>query len=156
MKKGRWIYVAQELQVAFMVSRTPFLTSRTLPILFGNWWKEWVGKVLLVSSLKNPSFSRLSFSSEWTCSTVLAHEMEVEGHLPSLMFYRSDSWLPAFRPLLALIAAVLPAIWENRTCSDQCVCQCQTVPLAPKCPDLSSAQTSRYFPSSGLSPSFVS
>lgn len=79
-----------------------------------------MGQVLLVpnettATTKNkPPYCRLSLSSEGIRSTVLASEMDVEGLELSLMFHRFDSWLPDFWPVLALRAAVLPTIWENK------------------------------------------
>ena len=91
---------------------------------------------------KNPPLSRLSFSSEWSWSIYLVSEMEVKALLPSLMFHHTDSWLPDFCLCWLSHLQHCPPLGKTRTCSDQCMCQCQTVSLASKCPDLSFAQTS--------------
>lgn len=72
-----------------MVSSTPYLLVE-LPILYGGWEKEWVGKVLLVPHFKSSHFLG-SFSLEWTYSIVLASEVKVEVFPPSLMVHCSDS-----------------------------------------------------------------
>ena len=112
MKKERGIYVVHGIQVAYMVSSTPYLLVE-LPVLCGGGENEWVDKVLLVPHFNSSHFLG-SFSVEWACSIVLASEVEVEGLPPSLIVCCSDSLLPGFWPLLALIAAALPTTRENK------------------------------------------
>lgn len=109
------------------------------------------GHSFIGTQLKNSPLPRLPVSAEWTRSAVLAGELAVGGLVPSLMPHPSDSWLPG-SSLLALIAAVLPIAWGNKDLPGWVCALAPDCPLAPRCPQLNFAQTSRCVRSSGLPP----